>query len=384
MSKYIIEIDGPISSYYISKNFISNELKRAGSKEVELRISSLGGAVDHALAIHELLVKHGNVTAVLSGFVASSATIIALGAKTIRMSENAFFLVHKVMSYVDEWGLMNEDDLDRVIENLTKNKEENKKMDLVIARIYARKTGKTIEEVHALMQKDTWLNAEETKTWGFVDEVYELDSASKQNFLEDPRRVAMIQASGLPLPKRGNQHGDNNPTPAPTIDQAIEKASNIFIDKVKNLFPGVFPTNANHKTNSKPTQMSNTQKLAALVAVLAVAGLEVDQEGGAFFNAEQLEKLNQLAQENATLKANATTAQNERNQVLNALDEIDPTVKAAQGHEAKVNAIKVKLAAKPGAAPTQNDGGDGKTTDGVNWDVINSLPHNKEVDNNIL
>ena len=52
-------------------------------KPANVRISSLGGAVDDGLDIRQQFVDHGNVTAYLYGLVASSATIAALGAKKV-------------------------------------------------------------------------------------------------------------------------------------------------------------------------------------------------------------------------------------------------------------------------------------------------------------
>jgi len=53
-------------------------LTGADSYEIEVHISSLGGSVDHAVAIHDRFSSHGNVTAILTGMVASAATILAL------------------------------------------------------------------------------------------------------------------------------------------------------------------------------------------------------------------------------------------------------------------------------------------------------------------
>jgi ClpP class serine protease len=48
-----------------------------------------------ALQIRQMFLKHDNVTAHLYGFIASTATIIAMGAKRIVMGESALLLVHR-------------------------------------------------------------------------------------------------------------------------------------------------------------------------------------------------------------------------------------------------------------------------------------------------
>jgi len=66
----VIEVLGGIGESWwegdemASKASINNQLKEAKGKNIELRIASLGGDVDHAFVIHDLLKMHnGNVTA---------------------------------------------------------------------------------------------------------------------------------------------------------------------------------------------------------------------------------------------------------------------------------------------------------------------------------
>ncbi|NQU55206.1 MAG: Clp protease ClpP, partial [Bacteroidetes bacterium] len=183
MAKKVIVIDGYIGSYAFSKQFIRNELEGNSKNPVEVKISSLGGSVDHALNIYDQFVEHGNVTAELSAFVASSATIISLGAKTVRMNENSFYLIHKAMNWVDEWGTMNEDEIESLIAKLEKQKQELAKVTLQLAKMYVAKSGKALDKVIDLMKQETWLTAEEALEWGFVDEVFIPDVA--ENFLEN-------------------------------------------------------------------------------------------------------------------------------------------------------------------------------------------------------
>ena len=74
----------------------------------------------------------------------------------------------------------------------------------------------------------------------------------------------------------------------------------------------------------------------------------------------------------------------EQSDLILVMDDLGATVKEAATPTEKVEAIRVLLAAKPGTSPTPT-----ATTkdpilheDGVKWDVINELPHNKEVDAN--
>jgi protease-4 len=86
-----------------------------------------------------------------------------------------------------------------------------------------------------------------------------------------------------------------------------------------------------------------------------------------------------------TAVADRDTAQNELAAAIASINAIDETIAAAQTPEGKAAAISALLAAKPGAKPEGNletgDPLENKSAD-ANWDVINSLPHNVDVDHN--
>lgn len=140
--------------------------------------------------------------------------------------------------------------------------------------------------------------------------------------------------------------------------------------------------------------------------VLNVEALEATEEG-VYLNEAQLEsidnQLNQidtltsehaqaieavtaeLATANETVNSITAERDSARTELTNALDPfnaIDPTIASAETPEAKVQAIRTLLAAKPGAAAIQNLGGAEPIATDVDWETINSLEYNKEVDAN--
>lgn len=395
MATKIIVIDGYIGPYGYSKQFIRNELAGNAKNPVTAKISSLGGSVDDALNIFDQFVEHGNVTAELSAFVASSATLVSLGAKTVRMNENSFYLIHKAMNWVDEWGTMNEDQIDELISKLEAQKQQLAKITLQLAKMYVKKTGKTLDEITHLMKQETWLTAEEAKEWGFVDEVFIPEVAV--NYLDNFQMVAMITGNGFPEPPRKNAPPStpSNSGGSSPIDE--ESFFNRIWNKILHKQQEVTPKN---KVEMKK-QFLNVNK------VLNVEALEATDEG-VFLNEAQLELFeNQLTQidtltsehataiENITAElatandtVNAITAERDaaRTELTNAFDPfnaIDPTIANAANPEAKVQAIRTLLAAKPGVAPAQNLGGDDAIVDETDWEAIDNLPHNQLVDTNI-
>lgn len=378
MTPTLIVIDGYIGQYGYSKQFIRNALEGNAANPITVQISSLGGAVDHALNIYDQFIAHGDVTAELSAFVASSATIIALGAKTIRMNENSFFLIHKAMNWVDEWGTMNEDEIEDLIEKLEKQKQQLAKVSLQIAKMYVKKTGKSLEEILDLMKEEVWLTAEEALEMGFIDEVYTPETI--QNFLEDSQMVNMITASGYPAPPRKAQ--EHTETPENKIDE--EK----FFNRIWNRFTAKRDTE-----NPIPKNKISMKQFENVNAALNVEALE-SVDNAVSFNEAQLgsveTELSKRAQAVIDAKEAQTTAETERETAQNdlatataAFDDIDASVADAETPEAKVEAIRTLLAAKPGTPAAGNLGQeDAPKNEEEAWEVINNLPHNKTVDQN--
>jgi ATP-dependent Clp protease, protease subunit len=361
MAKKIINVDGYIGDGGFSAQYIKNALASAGNDEVELRINSLGGDVGHAIAIKDALQAHGNVTALYSGASASSATLLSMGCKSVKITKDSFFLVHKPMVGIDIWATLNEDQLKDLIAKLTDQLDNATKWTLQIAGIYCDKTGKPAKEILAIMKKGIWLNAEETKNIGFVDEIITPEKIT--NWLEDEKLVAMIagQKDMPPLPRKSN----SQPAAAEEdIAVKIEKAGDNLLKKFTNLF-------SNHTKIDK--KMSKPNLLALLCAVMAVEAIEMTDDG-VFLNKEQLDKieaeLKKLQGEKTTAETNLATAKTEKDTAvtaantakdtavnaltaaITAMDDLDATVKAVADPAAKVEAIRKKLAEKPGAAAT--------------------------------
>jgi ATP-dependent Clp protease, protease subunit len=361
MSKHILDIDGMIGGWGYSKRLIRNFLNDAGKNLVEIRISSLGGEIDHAIDIHNQFSQHGNVTAVFSGFNASSATLIGLGAKNSKIADNSFYLIHKALIWVDEWGNMNEDDIDQVIARLEKEKKELEKITLVLAKMYVQKTGKPLKEILDLMKQETWLTGAEAVSMGFVDEVFQ--PTNQQDPAENKKITSFLNFSDLPpLP--------NTKQKTVTASQELIQTDSLF-SKVKNFTKKII---SNHfKMN----------KLTALLTVLNVDSLDSNDDKGVYLNTEQLDLIDQalggLKQEELSRRT-AETNLAIANSNLALFDAIDPTIANAQKAEDKVLAIRNYMASKPAVNPVgvMSTSDSNPTDDGVNWELLNSLPHMQE------
>lgn len=205
---YQLIIDDYIGGWWgNSKRQIRNRLSEYADQHVDVKISSLGGSLDDGLDIRQQFIDHGDVTVYLHGFVASAATIIAMGAKHIVMGKYALFLVHQCSNEVFVWEQMNATDLEALIDQLKKNMEENAKIDTVLAAMYAsRCKGHSRDELLDLLKDSKWLTAQEALDWGFIDEILEDDDEAPEltNVLAKKFNAAGLPLTGLKIqPDRG-------------------------------------------------------------------------------------------------------------------------------------------------------------------------------------
>jgi len=317
-NKYHIDIDGYIGEYQYSKRFVKNELSKYPGQLVRVRINSMGGSLDHGLDIADRFGEHGNVEVDLFAMNASAATLATLKAKKVRMSSSGFYLIHKVMNWVDIWGNLNADEIAQAIEDLTKNKEENQKMDLIIAQMYSEKTGKSINEMLNLMKVGGWLTAAEAKEWGFVDEI--INVKEKLNLGEMSNK---LNAFGLPT-------------------NCISK-SNFF-------------------TNIKTSEPMNKQPLK-INAILKVEQLESTENDGVFLNEAQIETIDK---EIETLQGQVNTLTTEKTNAEQRATTAEAQVAEKDNQIAALNTQVENLKNNAGATTTASTG---KQTDGKTEEV---------------
>lgn len=161
-----IDILSEIGSGFFYEGFTMSDMRAgllaAGERDVTINISSLGGDVNDALVIYDLLKMHkGKTTAHILGATASSGTVIAMGADYVKMSSNALFLVHNTWT----GAVGNADELRAKANDLDKFDER-------IIDIYKKATGRRAGTIEKLMKEERWIDAAEAFEFGFIDEVF--------------------------------------------------------------------------------------------------------------------------------------------------------------------------------------------------------------------
>ena len=159
-----VAIYDEIGAYGVSaKGFLAELGALPEGTPVDLRLNSPGGSVFDAVAIHNALKRHeGTVTVWIDGIAASAASYIAMAGDEIVMPENAFLMIH------DPAGLVmgTAEDMRAMAEALDKVKGS-------LVSGYAAKSGRTPEDVSALMAAETWFDASDAVAQGFADRLIE-------------------------------------------------------------------------------------------------------------------------------------------------------------------------------------------------------------------
>lgn len=156
--------------FILLDEFLEDLKSIAEAKTILMRIDSIGGDSEVSFVIHNRLRElSAKKTARIDGVAMSGGTHIALAADVVQVNPASQFMIHKCWRYI--WGGFNADDLREFAEGL----DPTDKSQLAI---YKERTGKTDEELLAMMSKTTTMVGQEIINAGFADEM--LDAAREK------------------------------------------------------------------------------------------------------------------------------------------------------------------------------------------------------------
>ena len=332
-------------------NQVRNFLDAHKDEDVHIAVCSPGGYVDAGLQIYQYIKNHGRVHCHILGMTASAATILTMGAKEIDMSDGSLMLIHNVSYTIKYWQSANKEQLDQIIAEMQKDRKDLDTIDRVIASIYAKRNGKTIDECQEKMTAAAWLSPQDALDFGLIDHIVDdEDTKKKSNRLRTTFTNSIFKDFGLPsLP------ADTTEGLSAVVDQEGNPAEG-FMQKVtagiKKRFPKIF-------TDESTNPMKKV--FTCLCALLAVQdGFEVtdgkvtlteDQTGKIEGQLAQLEK---NVQDEQAAKKVAEDAQAELQKKLNqALQDV-------KDRDQQIANLKKAPGAgeKPSAGENGNDGQD--------------------------
>lgn len=137
----------------------------ANGEKLEVHIKSGGGDIFAGADIYSALKMYsGEVEIYITSLAGSAASEVAMAGKSF-MSPNALMMVHNVSVYGASGDYH---EMDRTSEMLQKANQS-------IANTYMAKSGMNKEQALEMMDKTTWLTAQEAKEKGLIDEILFID-----------------------------------------------------------------------------------------------------------------------------------------------------------------------------------------------------------------
>lgn len=153
------------ASFSLSK--LNQELSKVKDVDVlDVYINSGGGSVTEGFAIYDKLASLPyTVNTIVNGMCGSIATVIFQAGKggKRKMFKNSKFFVHNPYWQPAFPEPMEAKDLELLAEDL-------KKAQTQIENFYSNITGKSVEEIKPILERQTELSASEAIEWGFADE----------------------------------------------------------------------------------------------------------------------------------------------------------------------------------------------------------------------
>lgn len=145
-------------------------------EEIIVHVNSGGGMVTAGMEIYSMIAQRKNVTVLIDGIAASAAGVLTQGADKVLIAPVGAIMIHNVLANVN--GDYHE---------MERTAEELQELNRAMAGAYAQKSGRPMDEILELMDKETWLSAEKAISYGFADAIIE------------PQKAEVTNATGLSL-----------------------------------------------------------------------------------------------------------------------------------------------------------------------------------------
>ena len=206
-------IDG---DFIILNEFLADMDTIKNCTELTIRLNSIGGDAFAAFTIHNLLRGlSAKKTCIVDGVAMSGGSHIMCACDEVLVNPSSIVMIHDSLCFV--CGRMNSEDCLTMATQLDV-------VDQAQAEIYARKTGKSAEELRALMDETTYLTGRQAVEQGFADRLLdEADdpdisvSADRKSIYAHGHRLRFAALGELPegikVVESVPTHGADNITP---------------------------------------------------------------------------------------------------------------------------------------------------------------------------
>ena len=213
-----------------SAAFAKDVAKLGKVREIKVRIDSEGGSVFEARRMARTLAEHSaKITVQIDGVCASAATLIACVGSPVTMAEDGVYMIHEPA--MESGG---------TAEDLRKDMECLEVIRATLVDTYHRKTRKPKADILKWVQAETWMDAKEALSRGFVDQIITpMKMAAKANFTNLPYRHIPARLQSAPYTNPSLKKLDANiadmerrlaatkPSATPLLDSVREQLRNM-------------------------------------------------------------------------------------------------------------------------------------------------------------
>lgn len=166
---------------------IGAALRSIGDKDVVVNLNSPGGDFFEGVAIYNLLRGHSaKVTVNVMGIAASAASVIAMAGDEINMGEGSHLMIHN--AWVVAAG--NRHDMTEAAAYL-------EPFDNAMRDLYAARTGMKPAEIEAMMDKETYIGANDAVAKGFATGKLDRAAVTKDTKAAQQMKVLATVESSL-------------------------------------------------------------------------------------------------------------------------------------------------------------------------------------------
>lgn len=165
LKERIIFVTGPVEDYgatLITAQLLFLEAENP-KKEIAMYINSPGGVVTAGLAIYDTMqyIRPGIQTLCVGQAASAASLLLCAGEKDQRFClPNSRILVHQPSAaYYGQAA------------DIARHAQEIVKLKRRLNEIYSKHTGQTVEAIEKALDRDTYMNAEEAKAFGLLDQV---------------------------------------------------------------------------------------------------------------------------------------------------------------------------------------------------------------------
>ncbi len=165
LKERVIFITGPIEDYgasLITAQLLFLEAENP-KKEIHMYINSPGGLVTAGLAIYDTMqyVRPPVQTLCIGQAASAASLLLCAGKKGERFAlPNARVMVHQPSAAFYGQAA-----------DIARHAQEIVKLKRRLNEIYAKHTGQTVEAIEKMLDRDTYMTAEEAKNFGLLDQV---------------------------------------------------------------------------------------------------------------------------------------------------------------------------------------------------------------------